>query len=38
MSRSIGHQLTNVLAALGMIVLFSPLAMSTVVALAGRAA
>ena len=34
MSRSVSHSLTTVLAALGMIVLFSPLVMSTVVALA----
>ncbi len=38
MSRSISHRFTIALAALGMIVLFSPLFMSAVVALAGRAA
>jgi hypothetical protein len=38
MSRSFSHQLTTTLAALGMIVLFSPLVMSAVVALAGSAA
>ena len=38
MSRSFNHHLTAALAALGMIVLFSPLVMSTIVALAGQAA
>ena len=38
MSRSISHQLTAALATLGMVVLFSPLLMSAVVALVGHAA
>ena len=38
MPHSFSHQLTTTLAALGMIVLFSPLIVSAVVALAGSVA
>jgi len=38
MSRSISHHLTTALAVLGMVILFSPLAISAVFAVAGSAA
>ena len=38
MSRSISHHFTTALATLGMVVLFSPLVMSALVAVAGHAA